>query len=373
MMRSQLLWGMGSYVFDTMSTDHAAADNALGKQQPASSAGLLQQPFQPAPEIQAFLDQVKKAGNDLDSLTRGRIAAIRSVREQMAQRFLWHIPVENVRNITVPSDEYPVPVRLYVPDDKQLARGGKLPVMVFFHGGGWTLSSPSVYDSVTRQLARQVPALVLSVDYRLAPENPYPAAVHDADAVLRWVRGYAEEIGADPARIVLAGDSGGGTLATVAAMHVRGSYGPPVLLQVLFYPSTNISSLDYDSYRQYGKDHRLTQKAVETFREFYLPNTSDWISPDASPLLAKDLSGMPPALIIGGGCDPLRDEGEAYARKLRDHGIKVIYRVEPHLIHAFLNFYNIVPACSPYAEAVLGYAAGVIRQNCREAMDKLLR
>ncbi len=364
---------MGCNVLKTTTIEDAAPGNPLGKEQSTSSAGLPKHPFQPAPEIQALLDQVKKTGNDLDSLTQGKIAAIRSIREQMAQHFLWHIPVESACNLTVPSEEHPVPVRLYVPYDKQLARGGKLPLIVFFHGGGWTLGSPSFYDSVTRQLARQVPALVLSVDYRLAPENPYPAAVHDADAVLKWVRRYAEEIGGDPARIVLAGDSGGGTLATVAAMHVRSSYGPPLLMQVLFYPSTNISSMDYDSYRQYGKDHLLTQNAVETFREFYLPNRSDWISPDASPLLANDLSGMPPALIIGGGCDPLRDEGEAYARKLRDHGIEVICRVEPHLIHAFLNFYNIVPACSPYAEAVLGYAAGVIRKHCTEAMDKLLR
>lgn len=348
-----------------MTIENAAPGNPLGEEQATSSDGLPKHPFQAAPEIQAFLDQVQKTGNDLDSLTRERIEAIRSVREQMAQRFLWHIPVQDIFNFTVASDEYPVPVRLYVPYDKQLARGGKLPVIVFFHGGGWTLGNPSIYDSVTRQLARQVPALVLSVDYRLAPENPYPAAVHDADAVVKWVRRSAEEIGGDPARIVLAGDSAGGTLATVAAMHVRSSSGPPVLMQVLFYPSTNISSMDYDSYRQYGKDHLLTQEAVESFREFYLPNESDWTRPDASPLLAKDLSGVPLALIIGGGCDPLRDEGEAYARKLRDHKVEVIYRLEPDLIHAFLNFYNIFPECSPYSEALLGYAAGMIRKTAQ--------
>jgi acetyl esterase len=136
-------------------------------------------------------------------------------------------------------------------------------------------------------------------------------------------------------------------------------------MQVLFYPSTNISSMDNDSFRQYGQDHLLTQKAVESFREFYLPNRSDWAHPDASPLLAKDLRGMPPALIIEAGCDPLRDEVEAYARKLRDYGVEVIYRLEPDLIHAFLNFYNIFPDCSPYAEAVLGYTAGVIRERLR--------
>lgn len=325
---------------------------------------MAERPFQPAPEILVLLEQIKIMGDDLDDLSRKKVAAARAVREQRAQRFLWHIPVETVRNFTVPGPEYAVPVRLYVPSDKQLARGGKLPVVVYFHGGGWTLGSPSFYDSVTRQLARQIPALVLSVDYRLAPENPFPAAMHDADAVVQWVRRCAEEIGADPARLVLAGDSAGGTLATVSARHARAREGFPVAMQVLFYPSTNISSMEYDSYRQYGQDHLLTRKSVESFRVFYLPNPSDWTSSDASPLLAEDLSGMPPALIIGGGCDPLRDEGQAYAQKLRGSGVEVIYRLEPQLIHAFLSFYNIFPACSPYAEAVLGYAAGVIRMRC---------
>lgn len=325
---------------------------------------MLKRPFQPAPEIRALLEQIKVLGNDLDDISRETVAAARAFREQRAQRFLCHIPVESVRNFTVPSPEYAVPVRLYVPRDQQLARGGKLPVVVYFHGGGWTLGSPSVYDSVTRHLARHIPALVLSVDYRLAPEHPFPGAVQDADAVVQWVRRSAAEIGADPARLVLAGDSAGGTLATVSARHARTREGPPVAMQVLFYPSAHISSMDYDSYRQYGQDHLLTQKAVESFRQFYLPKPSDWTNPDASPLLAEDLSGVPPALIIGGGCDPLRDEGLAYAQKLRGQGVEVIDRLEPQLIHAFLNFYNIFPACSPYAEAVLSFAAGVIRTCC---------
>src|SRR3954453_23243352 len=144
-------------------------------------------PFQPAPEIQRLLDQVNTIGNDLDAMTRENVPALRLAREQRARNSLWLIPVERVDNLIVPGKEHPVPARLYVPRDKQLARGGMLPLVIFFHGGGWTLGSPGIYDSVTRQLARQIPALVLSVDYRLAPENPFPAAVLDADAVLRWV------------------------------------------------------------------------------------------------------------------------------------------------------------------------------------------
>jgi acetyl esterase len=351
----------------TLAIGEVAPGDLRREKRRTSSDEVPPRPFQPAPEFQAILDLVKRIGNDLDNLSPANISAVRSVREQLAQHFLWDIPVESVRNFVV-TGGYPVPVRLYVPSDKQLARGGTLPVVVFFHGGGWTLGSPSYYDSVTRQLARQIPALVLSVDYRLAPENPFPAAVHDADAVVQWVRHNAEEIGGDPARIVLAGDSSGGNLATVAARHARTSEGPPVLMQVLFYPSTNISSFDANSFREYGEDHLLTEKSVESFRAFYLPERSDWTSPDASPLLAEDLGGMPSSLIIGAGCDPLRDEGEAYARKLSERGVTVTYHLEPHLIHAFLNFYNLYADSSPYAEAVLGYAAGMIRKNCTSAV-----
>jgi acetyl esterase len=309
------------------------------------------------------LEQIKIIGNDLDSLSRETLAAVRAVREERVGHFLWDIPVEAVQDFVVAGAHHEVPVRLYVPRDKQLAHDGRLPVMVFFHGGGWTLGSYVFYDSVTRLLARQIPALVLSANYRLAPENPFPAAVHDADAVLAWVRHHAEEIGGDPGRVIVAGDSGGGTLATVAALHARTDGGPPIAMQILFYPSTNISSTDYESYRQYGAGHLLTQRAIEAFRDFYLPDRADWTNPDASPLLAKDLSGLPPALIISAGCDPLRDEAEAYARKLREQGVEVTYRLEPDLLHAFLSFYNIISDCSPYAEAVLGYTAGVIRRR----------
>ncbi|HWI58795.1 MAG TPA: alpha/beta hydrolase, partial [Bacillota bacterium] len=282
----------------------------------ASDDVAAQRPYEPALEIQALIDLVNTLGNDLDTLTLQNVAAVRSLREERAQRFLWHIPVETVRNFTLPGEGPPVPVRLYIPHNKQLARDGKLPVVIFFHGGGWVLGSPAVYDSITRRLARQIPALVLSVEYRLAPEHPFPAAVYDADTVLRWALQHAEEIGGDPTRIVVAGDSAGGTLATVAALRVRELAGPPVAMQVLFYPSTNISSMDYASYRQYGTGHLLTRKAIESFREFYLPQARDRTLPEASPLLANDLRGMPPALIIGAGCDPLRDEGRAYAEEL---------------------------------------------------------
>jgi acetyl esterase len=324
-------------------------------------------PFQPAPEIQKWLDELNRLGNDLDKLSPDNLGAIRQLREQRARQVLSDIALESLRDIELPGKDSPsVRVRMYVPFDKQLARSGRLPVVLFFHGGGWVLGSPGSYDSVTRELARSIPALVLSVDYRLAPENPFPAAVDDADAILHWLLRHTQDLGGDPARIVVAGDSAGGNLAIVSTMRARASSTPPVAMQVLFYPSTNISSTDYESYRQYGEGHLLTQKAVEKFREFYLPRPADWSRPEASPLLAEDFSGMPPTLLIGAGCDPLRDEGEAYAIKLRQQRTPVIYRLEQQMIHAFLNLYNIEPVCSPHAETVLRYASQVIRSRCME-------
>jgi acetyl esterase len=319
-----------------------------------------------APEVQAWLNRVNRLGNDLDTMTHENIGAVRAVRELRLQQFLWQIPLESVRDFLVPGAGNSVSVRLFVPKDRQLARGGKLPVVIFYHGGGWALGNPGLYEPVTRALAREIPALVLSVDYRLAPENPFPAAVHDADAVLQWTFCHAEELGGDSSRIVVAGDSCGGNLATVAARHVRADRGRPVVLEVLFYPSVNISSLDYESYREFGTDHLLTRRAVEKFREFYLPNSADWTHHDASPLLSDDLSSMPSTLLVGAGCDPLRDEGQAYAEKLRSYGNQVTYRLEAQLAHGFLNLYAFEPVCSPYAEAVIAYAAGVIREAVRD-------
>jgi acetyl esterase len=326
-----------------------------------ANSNSAHRPFRPLAEFQAILDLTNSIGNDLDTMTRENVTALRLIREQRAQRFLRNIPLEAVREFRAGPNHHPVPVRLFVPHGKQLARAGKLPLVIFFHGGGWTLGNPMIYDSITRYLAKEIPALVLSVDYRLGPEHPFPAAIEDADAVLQWVGRHAGEINADPARVVVAGDSAGGTLATVAARHWVAAGCQPLVMQLLIYPSTNISSTDYESCREYGTDHLLTQKAVEKFREFYLPNASDWTQADASPLLAEDLGGLPPVLLIAAGCDPLRDEGKAYAQKLTEQRVRVAYRLEPQLIHAFLSLFNLEPACSPYAEEILRYAAGVVR------------
>jgi acetyl esterase len=233
---------------------------------------------------------------------------------------------------------------------------------MFVHGGGWTLGSIASYDSVTRELARLIPAMVVSVDYRLAPEHPFPAGLDDAYTALQWIGAHIQGYGGDPTRIAIAGDSGGGNVSTVVAMKARHEGNVRVVQETLFYPSTNISSTDTQSYKAYGTGHLLTQKSVELFRGFYLPNKADWTNPYASPLLASDLSKMPQTLIITAGCDPLHDEGYAYAKKLEKAGVPVTYKNEPGLIHAFLNLFNYEPAITPYAEKSLQYAAVVMRK-----------
>jgi acetyl esterase len=183
---------------------------------------------------------------------------------------------------------------------------------------------------------------------------------------VEWVARNAAQWGGDAERIAIAGDSAGGTLATVAARKARRE-GISVVFQALFYPSTNISSMDCSSYRQYGEEHLLTTKAMQAFRSFYLPNRKDWEDPSVSPLLAEDeeLKELPPALIVTAGCDPLRDEGLAYADKLRACGIPVTYRLVPDAIHGFLNFYNfaLFPDAAEFVEPILDQVAEEIRRG----------
>jgi len=271
------------------------------------------------------------------------------------------VAVGKVENFTIPGPGGDMRARSYAP----IAAVGPLSTLIYFHGGGFVAGSPESHRGLVAKLVEASGVSAFALRYRLAPENPFPAAVHDADAVLQWTLSHAEELGGDSSRLVVAGDSAGGNLATIAARHARSDHVQPVVFEVLFYPSVDISSLNYESYREFGTDHLLTKRAVEKFREFYLPNSADWPHPDASPLLAHDLSGMPATLLIGAGCDPLRDEGAAYAEKLRTHGNRVTYRLEEQMPHGFLNLYAFEPACSPYAEAVIGYAAGVIREAVR--------
>lgn len=328
-------------------------------------AGDDQPPYTPTPEFQAILAAFNAAGNPLDTMTKEDVAGLWFTIELGARLTIAPIPVKHVRDVAVPARNHQIPVRIYVPASKPDAPGVRLPLLVYYHGGGWALGSIATYDSVCRELANEVPAMVVSVDYRLAPEHPFPAAVDDCHLALEWVARNATALGGDPRRIVLAGDSAGGNLATVIALAARKEK-IPVVYQTLFYPSTNMSSTDYPSHRQYGQGYMLTTKAMDAFRAFYLPNEADCRKPRASPLLASeaDLKLMPPTLIMLAGCDPLRDEGQAYADRLRAAGVDVTCLLEKQMIHGALNFYNnaLYAQASPLAQKLLHTAAAQIRR-----------
>ncbi len=209
--------------------------------------------------------------------------------------------------------------------------------MVFLHGGGWVFGDLDSHDSACRLICRDAGVHVLAVDYRLAPEHPAPAAVDDAYAAYRWAREHAAELGADPRRVAVAGDSAGGNLTAVVCRLARDAGDPMPSLQWLIYPVTDQRG-QARSRSLLGDGFLLTKHDMDWFTDSYLRDSGlDRTDPIVSPLLADDLSGLPPALVITAGFDPLRDEGEQYAVKLQEAGVTVDHRVMTSMIHAFLN------------------------------------
>jgi len=229
-----------------------------------------------------------------------------------------------------------VRARLYRPS------AGTLPLLIYFHGGGWVVGSVANSDNFCRALANRGRCAVLSVDYRLAPEHRYPAAADDARRATEWAAAHATDLGIDASRIAVGGSSAGGNLAAVVALRARGR-GPALRAQLLHVPV-----LDHDfttgSYRTYATGHGLTLAAMRWFWRQYLPDERRRDEPDASPLRAKDLAGLPPALLVAAECDPLRDEGRAYAARLRDAGVTVRALEYPGMVHGFMSWASALPA-----------------------------
>jgi acetyl esterase len=238
-----------------------------------------------------------------------------------------------VRDLTVAGS---IPARLYTPIG--LATGS--PLLVFFHGGGWVVGSLDSHDSTCRFLAENAGVRVLSVDYRLAPEHPFPAAVDDALAAFDHALAHAEELGADPALVAVGGDSAGGNLAAVLC-HQRARSGEPVpVFALLFYPVVDPSARR-PSRERYGKGLFLTDADMTWFEGHYLPDPADRVDPRVAVLLAENLSGFPPTYLATAGFDPLRDDGEAFAARLREFGVAVALHRHPDLIHGFISFLGV--------------------------------
>jgi acetyl esterase len=236
-----------------------------------------------------------------------------------------------VRRLTVSGGAGPVPARLYVPAE---AGGGDSALTVYFHGGGWALGDLDTHDSVCRVLARSSGGRVLSVDYRLAPEHPFPAPVEDALGAYRDAVARARELGADPRRIALAGDSAGGHLAAVTALLAARDAQPPAF-QLLIYPVTDCVDVS-PSRREFAEGFLLTKENMDWYEENFI-GAHDRRDPRVSPLHAEDLAGVAPALVVTAGFDPLRDEGEAYARRLQSAGVPTMLRRHPGYVHGFTH------------------------------------
>jgi acetyl esterase/lipase len=253
-------------------------------------------------------------------------------------------PTEEIGSVTdrtIPGSAHQIPIRIYEPLGTST---GPRPGIVYYHGGGWTICGLDTHENGCRQLANQVGAVVVSVDYRLAPEHKYPAAADDAYTALCWVSEHAAELGIDTARIAVAGDSAGGNLAAAIALRARDD-GPPVAFQLLVYPVIDSSATrnDYPSKTENATGYFLTTLQMEWYRMQYLPDDAAGDDPIVSPNLAASHAGLPPACIVTAEMDPLRDEAEHYARQLEAAGVPVtMYRAEG-MFHGFFNMDAVLP------------------------------
>ncbi len=285
------------------------------------------------PQAAALLEQMNQAGTpDVTTLEPavvrqlfGSIGPATAVQE-----------VARVQNRTIPGPAGPIPVRLYWPEGN-----GPHPVLVFFHGGGFVICDLDSHDGACRALANGVGCLVMSVDYRLAPEARFPAGPADCYAATCWAGENAASLGGDPSRIAIGGDSAGGNLAAVTAQQVRDRGGPDLAYQLLVYPVTD-HAFDTDSYRENAEGYMLTRDMMRWFWDHYLEKRAHGSQPLASPLRAPDLENLPPALVITAEFDPLRDEGEAYAARLRESGVPVELIRFDGMFHGFWSMFELL-------------------------------
>ncbi len=287
------------------------------------------------PQARMLLDQLEALGSvPMSQQTAADARASFAMLAAVAGQADAPVPTED-RTLPGPAGE--IPVRVYRPPADEA-----LPVVVYFHGGGWVIGDIATHDTTCQRLAAGVPAVVVSVDYRLAPEHCFPAAVDDCDAATAWVSAHAAELGGDASRLAVAGDSAGGNLAAVIARRARDSGGPPIAFQLLVYPATDLTR-SLPSHTENGEGYLLDNDAMTWFVGHYLVD-ADARHRDASPLFVDDLAGLPPALVVTAEFDPLRDEGEAYADRLRDAGVVVTTSRYDGMIHGFYGLDSIFDA-----------------------------
>jgi acetyl esterase len=281
------------------------------------------------PESQALLDEAKAAG-----LPPVYLLPVAQARARLTAAFATRGEPEHVFDVTnhvVPGPTASLGVRAYRP-----LPDATLPCLVFFHGGGWTVNNLETHDGLCRSLANRTNCVVLSVDYRLAPEHKFPAAIEDSYLAVQWAVNNAHRLAIDPERLAIGGDSSGGTQAAVVAQLARDRGGPGIAFQWMAYPPTDYYLPGTESYRQMASGYSMSRDWMIWFWNHYLESTADVSNPYVSPLRATSFAGLPPALIMTAEFDPLRDEGELYAQRLSGAGIAVTVRRYDGLMHGFL-------------------------------------
>ncbi|MGW5076279.1 alpha/beta hydrolase [Rhodococcus sp. NPDC004095] len=280
------------------------------------------------PEVQSMLEILDTGFPRVEQMTGSQARAAIRARLQPVPN---PEPVASVRNIDIDGPAGPIPARVYQPEAEATE---PRPVVVFAHGGGFVFCDLDTHDGLCRALSNGVGAVVVSVDYRLAPEHPAPAALEDVYAALMWTKANCAALDGDPSRLVVAGDSAGGNLAATVALAARDRGGPALAAQALLYPVID-DDFDTDSYRTYAEGHFNTRAAMQWYWKQYAPGGAD--SPLVSPARAETLAGLPPAVIVTAGRDPLCSEGDAYAARLTSEGVPTTHRRYDDLFHGFMT------------------------------------
>jgi acetyl esterase len=308
-----------------------------------------------APDLQLSLAVLERRG--LPAPETLSAAEARAERRRLAAIYAGRrATVGAVRDLQIETDAAGLAARHYTPPALETGVAGEaLPLLVYYHGGGFTYGDLETHDAFCRLLCRHAAVHVLAVDYRLAPEHPFPAAVEDARAALRWAIEHAGELGADAARVGVGGDSAGGNLAAVTSQLAARDGGPAPTLQLLIYPVVDLTRQTGRSRELFGEGFLLTTSEIDWFDDNYLGTGREAArDPRVSPLYAEDLSGLAPAIVATAAFDPLRDEAEAYAAALREAGTGVVLRRFPGFIHAFINLTGVSAGCRDAVMEIAG-------------------
>ena len=261
--------------------------------------------------------------------------------------------IASVEALTIPTEAAQIPARVYKP--LTLAQADGLSAgLIFLHGGGWTIGDLDGYDVTCRSLASEAQMMVISVEYRLAPEHKFPAAVVDSIAATEWIANNAVQFGIDPNRLIVGGDSAGGNLSAVVAIHARDSGGPKLAGQALIYPATDFA-LSHPSHQDPETSVLLTHSMIRWFRDHYIADPAHYDDWRASPARVTDLKGLPPAYVITAGGDPLRDEGDEYAERLGKAGVNVVHSHYPGQFHGFLTMGRLLPEATLLIKEIGGW------------------